>query len=114
MRLILPLPPSANAYWRAVRGRVLLSRAAREYREWCAVVALRQWKSGPMDGPVRLHADVFMPNKRGDLMNREKQLLDAIQGVVICNDSQVVDMRMVRHTDKDNPRVELTVEAAQP
>ena len=63
-----------------------------------------------MAGKVRVHADVFM-DLRGDLMNREKQLLDAIQGTVIEDDNQVWDMRMVRHLDRENPRVEITVEA---
>lgn len=112
MRITLPLPPSANTYWRHVGTRVLLSKEARAYRERCAFAAAMQWKGAPLTGPVRIHADVFMPNKRGDLTNREKQLLDAIQGRVIVDDSQVVDMRMVRHTDKDNPRVEIEITEA--
>ena len=111
MRLTLPLPPSANSYWRHVGNRVLLSKEARLYRGMCELAAVAQWKGAPLEGPVRIHADVYMADKRGDLMNREKQLLDAIQGVVMLNDSQVVDMRMVRHLDKLRPRVELTVES---
>lgn len=108
--LTLPLPPSANAYWRHVGSRVLLSMEARIYRNQCGLVAAAQWKGEPLAGPVRIHADVFMPDRRGDLMNREKQMLDALQGTVILDDSQVWDMRMVRHTDPRNPRVEISVE----
>lgn len=110
MRLILPLPPSANRYWRAVRGRVLLSKEAREYRKACSLAAVCQWNGAVLGDRVRVHADVFMADLRGDLMNREKQLLDALNGAVLVDDSQVWDMRMVRHLDRVNPRVEVTIE----
>ena len=45
----------------------------------------------------------------GDLMNREKQLVDALEGTVLTNDSQIWDMRMVRHLERESPRVEFTV-----
>jgi crossover junction endodeoxyribonuclease RusA len=108
VHLTLPLPPSANKYWRNVKGRVLLSKEARQYREHCMTVAAVQWKRGPLRGRVKIHADVFM-DLRGDLMNREKQLLDALQGVVLLDDAQVWEMTMVRHLDRDDPRVELEV-----
>lgn len=111
MKLTLPLPPSANRYWRHVGKKVLLSEEARAYRDRCAFAAAVQWKGPPLAGRVRVHADVYMPNLRGDLANREKQLLDAIQRTVLVDDSQVWDIRLVRYTDPDNPRVELTVEA---
>lgn len=112
MRLTLPLPPSANAYWRHVGNRVLLSKEAREYRDHCAFVAALQWKGEPLSGKVRVHADVYM-TLRGDLDNRIKQLLDALQATVLHNDSQVWDLRLVRHHERDEPRVELTIEAIE-
>lgn len=106
IQLTLPLPPSANRYWRVVRGRPILSKAAREYRKKCRLAAVAQHGGDPVAGRVRIKADVFM-DLRGDLMNREKQLLDALQGAVIVDDAQVWDMRMVRHLDRASPRVEL-------
>lgn len=110
VRLILPFPPSANAYWRHVGGRVLLSREARAYRERCRFAAALQWKHAVVEGELRVRADVYFPDRRGDLTNREKQLLDALNGCVWVDDSQIYDWRMVRHLDKQNPRVEMTIE----
>jgi crossover junction endodeoxyribonuclease RusA len=112
MKLVLPLPPSANRYYRNVRGRTLLSKEAREYREACAMAAAAQWRGKPITSPVRIEAHVYM-TLRGDLMNREKQLLDALEGTAIVDDSQVWDMRMVRHIDRKNPRVEITITAIE-
>ena len=87
---------------------MVLSKDIKEYRERCATMAFMQWRRPPLSGKVGLKADVYM-DLRGDLMNREKILLDALQGVLFVNDSQVVDMRMVRHLDRNDPRVELDI-----
>lgn len=108
MRLTLPLPPSTNRYYRNVGGRMLLSKEAREYRAHCAFVAALQVRGGPLTGRVKIRADVYM-DLRGDLTNREKQLLDALEGTVYENDRQVWDWRMVRHLDREDPRVEIEI-----
>lgn len=109
MRLTLPLPPSANAYWRAVRGRVLLSKVARQYRDTCALAAAAQWKGGPLEGRLSLHGEFYMDG-RGDLDNRLKVLLDSLQGWAFHNDSQIWEIRAVRHHVKREHRVEVAIE----
>ena len=109
MHLTLPLPPSANRYWRHVGTKGLLSASARKYRAACAFAAAVQWRGAPIVGRVRVRADVFM-DLRGDLDNRIKQLLDGVQTTVLTNDSQVWDLHLVRHLDRERPRVELTIE----
>ena len=48
--LDLPWPPTANRYWRNVNGRMVLSRAGREYREYpvdytgVAWLTLAEWQ----------------------------------------------------------------------
>ena len=108
MRLTLPLPPSANAYWRAVRGRVLLSAVARQYKDTCALAAAAQWKGGPLEGRISLHGEFYMDG-RGDLDNRLKVLLDSLQGWAFYNDSQIWELRAVRHHVKREHRVEIEI-----
>lgn len=92
---------------------MLLSEEARWYRECCQFACSNEWDGPPLTGKVSIHADCFFPNARGDLDNRIKQLLDGMQGTILTNDSQVWDLRLVRHTDKERPRVELTIEAIE-
>ena len=61
-----------------------------------------------MDGPVALNLTVFRPRKSGDLDNYLKIMLDALQGFLYDNDSQIVEIHAYRQDDKDNPRVVLT------
>lgn len=115
MKLVLPLPPSANNYWRSVtingHARVLVSREARDYVKRVAAHALFA-EAKPLEGPVSLTARVFRKQRRGDLLNFEKVLCDALEGVAYVNDSQIVEAHFFLDDDKHTPRVEVEVNAA--
>lgn len=112
MNLTLPLPPSANAYWRSVtingHARVLVSREAREYCKRVAAHALFS-DAKPLKGPVSLTARVFRKQRRGDLLNFEKVLCDSLEGIAYENDSQIVEAHFYLGDDKHNPRVEVEI-----
>lgn len=112
MTITLPYPPSANRYWRhvVVRGqaRVLLSAEAREYRATVGRIAMIK-RLRPASGPVVVTLRFYRPRRSGDLDNRLKQVLDALQGWAFADDAQVVELHAVRRDDKDMPRVEVAV-----
>lgn len=104
--LILPYPPSANRYWRHAQGRTYKSDDARTYQTavgWqCQAMQL-----APHTCPLSITVRVFRPAKRGDLDNTAKVLLDALNGHLYNDDSQIVELHMFRHDDKSNPCVEV-------
>lgn len=106
--LTVPYPPSANRYWRRSKHATYISSEARAYKEQ---VRLENLRVKPIQGKVRLTAKVFRPRRSGDLMNREKVLCDALQGVAYEDDSQIWEAHFYLEDDKQNPRVEVTVEA---
>jgi crossover junction endodeoxyribonuclease RusA len=110
--LTLPDPPSANRWWRMVvikgQGRMLISSEARKYKERVALLGGRQKLP---DGPVKLTIDWYRERRSGDLDKRIGVLLDALQGVLYDDDSQIVEITARRHDDKANPRVVVTAEA---
>lgn len=53
--------------------------------------------------------DFYRPAKRGDLDNRIKILLDALEGIAFENDSQIIEIHARRFDDKLNPRVSIVV-----
>jgi len=113
--VILPLPPSANRYWRNVRGRMVLSSDAKAYRMQVQTIAALQWRGGtfPPGERVGLRLDVYM-TLRGDLDNRIKQVLDALHGVIYEDDAQVWELRVVRHLDRRRQRVEVDAWLIEP
>jgi len=97
IRLTLPWPPSTNTIWRSLRsgpmaGRVLLSKAGREYRKSVhAAVTAQIGARGAFGGPVRVAIHLHPSTRhRLDLDNRIKAVLDALtHAAVWCDDSQV-------------------------
>ena len=66
----------------------------------------------PLTGPVTLTVTWFRKIRRGDLDNRLKVLLDALNGVLYVDDDQVVEIHAFRKDDRLNPRVEVEVRVA--
>ncbi len=114
MWLILPMPPSANNYYTVSRGRKILSKEGRKYREKVLALLLE----APLCHVVgRLRVEVTAhktTRRRFDLDNLWKPLLDALQeGGVYGDDSQIDHQEMTRGdlTDDDEyVTVKLTAE----
>jgi len=106
--IVLPLPPSANRYWRTYNGRVVVSEAAKTYKAGVWMVAQHAGMR-PFTGPVAVYVHVYRARKVGDLDNVNKILLDALCGIAYQDDAQIVELHSWRHDDKDNPRVEVEV-----
>ena len=106
--IILPLPPSANLYWRHGNGRTYVSEDARAYK---GGVWLQAQHAGlrPFDGDIAVYVHVYRARKAGDLDNANKVLLDALCGIAYHDDAQIVELHSWRHDDKANPRVEVEV-----
>lgn len=107
VRLVLPYPPSANAYWRAAPGRGLVpSSEATAYKAAVARAAALA-RVQPLHGPVHLTLTVYRPRRVGDLDNTLKVLHDALNGVAWLDDEQVVHLEATREDDAARPRVEI-------
>lgn len=110
--LVLPYPPSANAYWRSIviKGsvRVLVSKEAKEYKERAGMIARRLFQK-PLTGAIGMQLRVYRPEKRGDLSNRIKVLEDALCGIAYEDDSQIVEIRAYRHDSPRDGKVEVSI-----
>lgn len=111
--IMLPLPPSANRYWRSYRGRVTVSEDAKTYKRGVAMAAAHAGLH-PFTGAVAVSLHVYRARKAGDLDNFAKVTLDALRGLAYNDDDQIVELHLWRHDDKANPRVEVEIRAVQP
>lgn len=116
--LKLPLPPSANVYWRSTiqyvggkpKVRVLLSREGRAFKK-AAYTLLKAQRARFHAGDVQVRGTVYFENRRRDLDNCMKPIMDVLaDGVCFKNDRQVRRIEFVAAIDKHSPRVELIVE----
>jgi Holliday junction resolvase RusA-like endonuclease len=118
--LVLPWPPSNNHY----NGqRVIIPKEegkkpfvmyypteeAKAFKAKAAIIA-RTAGMPILKGAVAVIINYYFPTKAGDLVNRDKVLLDVLQGIAYANDRQITRKEEERFSDKDNPRVEITIQ----
>lgn len=102
----LPVPPSANNYWRVYNNRIVVTDEAKAYKQ---EIGLLLRSCIPLEGDVSVNFTVFRPRHKGDLDNYNKVMFDALQGLAYYNDSQIVEIHSYRKDDKENPRVEILI-----
>ena len=107
--LTLPEPPSANRWWRRSGTRMHLSSAAKKYK---AAVGQLAGTLPCYGGPVRLVVIWHRGRKSGDLDKRLGVMLDALQGVLYENDSQIIEIHARRFDTPRKPQVIVTVTEA--
>lgn len=114
MKVDLPFPPSVNHYYRRVGVRTLISREGRNYREAVCLV-LSAMGVRPLSGPLRVKVHAYPPdNRRRDLDNLLKSLLDALQhGKAYHDDSQIEELSIERRAvERPYGCVEVFIEEA--
>jgi len=128
LHLSLPFPPSGNRYWRHVKGRTILAKAARDYRKAVDLAVMQQNARAQLACPLTVSAALTAPDRRKrDLDNYWKQLADALQHAgVYIDDSQIQALQLawtgetvapggvvVSISRKNMPQIEATPKATQ-
>ena len=121
MKVVLPWDAVLHDNHRFIairRGRGARLIASPEYREKKKLAEARlcaQWHHTPkLEGELKLHADCYFPDRRRrDAGNYRKLITDCLSGIAYADDSQLVSETWERAgLDRENPRIEITLEAA--
>lgn len=103
--LELPYPPSINNYYgRSRNGRVFIKKEGKQYR--ADVIDLLK-NSEPLSDRLRVWVEVYVPdNRRRDVDNIKKALLDALTHAGVYEDDCLIDdLRTVRCGKEKGGRV---------
>jgi crossover junction endodeoxyribonuclease RusA len=89
--LHLPYPPSVNHAFSVIRGRPVLTRETRAYRQRVRGL-VRSAGIPTLLGPLAVRLELYPPDeRRRDCDNAQKPLLDALQQAgAFVDDSQIV------------------------
>lgn len=114
MEFVLPYPPSINHYWRRVGPRTLISREGRRFRER-VTATLAALRVQPLTGRLAVRVEVYPPdNRRRDIDNVQKALLDAMQhGGAYADDSQIVRLTIEKCELVDGGKTVVRIERAE-
>ncbi len=103
-----PIPKGRH---RSGQGHFYTPQATREWELRCQQEAMIAMVGrGPIEGDVALSMVFYRANKRRvDSDNMKKSVMDAGNGVLWHDDSQVVVSMSIKGYDKEHPRVEVMV-----
>ena len=119
--LRLPLPPSINQQYATVNGRRVLSQTSRTYKKK-VIRQIKNWRDrglisdefvqSAQSGYLALFIDFYFETPlRRDLDGGLKIAQDAICAGLGMDDRRVVDIHLVKRTDRQRPRIEVELEA---
>ena len=123
LSLTLPLPPSINRQYATVNGRRVLSATGRRYKatvgqllmtapsssEWTAFLQKVQ------EHFLTLTIHFYFPTLlRRDIDGGLKIAQDALCEAMNLNDNRIMEIHLYKTLDRDNPRLECTLELARP
>lgn len=103
-------PVPVNQKYGIMNGRMLLQKKYRDAKEAIAWEIKSQWKGPALKSKLSVNLLIYFGNNRkNDIDGYIKILLDAAEGVLYEDDSQVVELHVFKEFDEKNPRVELQV-----
>jgi len=99
-------------------GGVYFSKEIQEYKKKIKLAAISAMQGlEPMQGELKVNLKFYRKYKRtsrrfGDCDNLSKAVLDACNGIIYADDSQVVSCTASKHTS-DRPRTEFEISAVK-
>lgn len=109
---LLGQPQSTNHIYKSVcvgkSPRVYLTKEGKDLKEDYRWQVRSRWRVEPLEIPLKLTCVLFFGDKRRrDWDNYHKLSMDALNGIVWVDDSQVKEVTVRVSYDKKNPRIEI-------
>lgn len=105
--ITLEIPPLLNRLYKIGAKGMYKNPEANRYKVSCAVTCRLAKITKPIKEPLQLNVYWYRKALRGDIDGILKVLLDALQGILYENDSQIMKITVEKLHDKKNPRIEL-------
>lgn len=104
-------PVPVNQKYGVQRGRMVLQK---KYRDAKIALTKEIWvlnsPNQPATEEVIVNVTFYFGNKKkNDIDNCLKILLDAAEGILFEDDSQIVELHVFKKYNKKNPRIEISV-----
>lgn len=108
--LTLPSPPSVNQLYGHTRtGHKFKKNKHHYYMADVQKLCKIQYQGKPLDCALYVELRWYRPRRSGDIDSCLKTMLDAMQGFIYDNDSQIEKLLITKDYDKLRPRMEVMV-----
>ena len=110
MEVIYGTVPSKSNSYRFSGRFVYKTKALKDY-EASFIEQCQVYKGAKIEGNLKIILKVYYPNRKSDLDGVTKAVLDLLQKVeAFENDNKVAELFLFKGLDKENPRIEFTIE----
>lgn len=100
-----------HIYKMTCRGKfatLYMSKDGKDLKESYQWQLKSQYKGKPLTGDIDLRVELFFGDERKrDVDNYNKIILDAMSGIVYEDDNQIQSLLIIKNIDKKNPRIEI-------
>ena len=105
-------PPSVNTYWRKWKNRMVISDKGREFKKKASILLSNDFlEDGPYILPVKMCLELyFKDNRRRDIDNYCKGILDSMSGIVFEDDSQIQELNLKKFCGYGEDKIIIKVE----
>lgn len=114
IKIVLPFPPGTNNLfdtfidWKNRKQRRVPSKRYVLWRKEAEKVLLKT-KKMILRGQIGIRFKIYRPRRSGDWDGFVKAPQDFLQGWFYIDDNQIIDARVLRYDDAENPRVEIEI-----
>ena len=91
-----------------------MARKGKQVKEQYQLEARDQHKKRPTSLGVEMEITLFFKdNRKRDVDNYNKLVLDSLEGIVYQDDSQIQKLTITKNYSKENPRIEVEIKKCQ-
>jgi crossover junction endodeoxyribonuclease RusA len=93
------------------RGKIrYMKKEAKERKEQYQWEIKSQWREPLIEDDVTIEVHLYFGDRRRrDWDNYHKLSMDALEDIVLKDDSQIITATVTKHYDKENPRTVITI-----
>ena len=105
------LPPSVNTIWVNIPKGRRMSDKGKLFKQQAYYLIKEQFKGQMLEESVRVLIELYFKTKhKRDIDNYNKAILDALNGTVLVDDSQIVELNVKKYTGTGKDEIKIQIE----